>query len=107
VRRLARALAPATIDELALVMTADSLGRPPKTSPESLERIAQLRALAGQLSLRAAAPRPLLLGRHLIAAGLTPGPEFRRLLDAAFEAQLEGAFSDEAGALAWWRRTHP
>jgi tRNA nucleotidyltransferase (CCA-adding enzyme) len=107
VRRLARALAPATIDELALVMTADSLGRPPKTSPESLERIAQLRALAGQLALRAAAPRPLLLGRHLIAAGLTPGPEFRRLLDAAFEAQLEGAFSDEAGALAWWRQTHP
>jgi tRNA nucleotidyltransferase (CCA-adding enzyme) len=103
VRRLARALAPATIDELALVMTADALGRPPKTSPESLARIAQLRALAGTLALRAAAPRPLLLGRHLIAAGLAPGPDFRGILDAAFEAQLEGAFADEAGAVAWWR----
>ena len=30
VRRLARKLAPATIDDVALVMTADSLGRPPK-----------------------------------------------------------------------------
>lgn len=107
VRRLARALAPATIDELALVMTADSLGRPPKTAPDTLARIDQLRGRASALALRGAAPRPLLLGRHLIARGLTPGPEFGPALAAAFEAQLEGAFTDEAGAIAWWQRTRP
>jgi tRNA nucleotidyltransferase (CCA-adding enzyme) len=40
-------------------------------------------------------------GRHLIARGLQPGKDFKRILDAAFEAQLDGKFSDEAGGGAW------
>ncbi len=60
-----------------------------------------LTARARALELEASAPRPILLGRHLIAAGLKPGPKFTPLLDAAFEAQLDGAFADEAGAAAW------
>ena len=40
-------------------------------------------------------------GRHLIGMGRRPGPEFKPLLDAAFEAQLDGAFSDEEGGIAW------
>jgi len=43
----------------------------------------------------------------LIAAGLAPGPEFKALLAAAFEAQLDGAFNDEAGALLWLRDNLP
>jgi tRNA nucleotidyltransferase (CCA-adding enzyme) len=34
--------------------------------------------------------KPLLLGRHLIKAGLKPGPHFTKRLAAAFDAQLEG-----------------
>jgi tRNA nucleotidyltransferase (CCA-adding enzyme) len=52
----------------------------------------------------------VLLGRHLIALGLTPGPHFKAALDAAFESQLDGAFDDEAGAIEWMRnylRAHP
>jgi tRNA nucleotidyltransferase (CCA-adding enzyme) len=49
------------------------------------------------------APRPILLGRHLITLGLKPGPAMKGILDAAFEAQLDGAFGDENGALAWAR----
>ena len=49
------------------------------------------------------APRPLVLGRHLVALGHKPGPDFKPILDAAFEAQLDGAFTDEAGGLAWLR----
>lgn len=101
VRRLARKLAPATIDDLALVMTADSLGRPPLQSPQTLELIAGLRAKAQALALERAAPRPLIQGRHLVALGHKPGPAFKPVLDAAFEAQLDGAFADEAGGLAW------
>jgi len=101
VRRLALRLAPATIDDLAVVMTADSLGRPPLPATEILALVERLRSRADALALEARAPRPILLGRHLIAMGRRPGPGFKPVLDAAFEAQLDGAFSDEAGALAW------
>jgi tRNA nucleotidyltransferase (CCA-adding enzyme) len=103
VRRLARRLAPATIGDLALVMAADSMGRPPLPSTEILALIERLQARASAMELQASAPRPLLHGRHLIALGRTPGPEFKPVLDAAFEAQLDGAFADEAGAIAWLR----
>jgi tRNA nucleotidyltransferase (CCA-adding enzyme) len=101
VRRLARKLAPATIDDLALVMRADSNGRPPLQSPEVHARIDELVATARKLALASAAPQPLALGRHLLELGMKAGPEFKPILAAAFEAQLEGAFADEAGALAW------
>ena len=103
VRRLARKLAPATIDDLALVMVSDARGRPPLPSDDILERIARLKARATALALEAAAPKPILLGRHLLALGRKPGPEFKPLLAAAFEAQLDGAFADEKGAIAWLR----
>ena len=48
-----------------------------------------------------AAPRPLILGRHLVELGRQPGPHFKPILAAGLEAQLEGAFTDEAGARAW------
>jgi len=103
VRRLARRLFPATIDDLALVMEADSMGRPPLPSADALALVGRLRERASSLEVRAAAPRPIILGRHLLAMGRRPGPEFKPVLDAAFEAQLDGAFSDEAGGLAWLR----
>ena len=101
VRRLARRLQPATIDELAGVMRADSNGRPPLLSPDTHARIDELVARAHTLALENAAPRPLIYGRHLIQSGHHPGPGFKPVLEAAFEAQLDGAFADEAGGLAW------
>ncbi len=103
VRRLARKLAPATIDDLAAVMRADSNGRPPLTSPDTHARINELVAKAHALALSDSAPKPLMLGRHLLALGLKPDPKFKPVLDAAFEAQLDGAFADEAGGIAWLR----
>lgn len=103
VRRLARRLSPATIDDLALVMTADSFGRPPLYSPETHNLIEKLRAKSRLLDLAARAPKPILLGRHLIALGEQPGPHFKQLLDDAFEAQLDGMFQNEAGAVEWAR----
>lgn len=101
VRRLARRLAPATIAELAAVMRADSNGRPPLTSPETHARIDELTAKAQALALADAAPGPLLLGRHLQQLGRQPGPQFKAILEAAFEAQLDGAFTDTSGGLRW------
>ncbi len=110
VRRLARKLEPASLDDLLTVMTADHLGRPPLVSEMALQRIEELRAVARRLALEHEAPKPLVLGRHLIALGMKPGPHFKPALDAAFESQLDGAFYDEAGGVEWlrnWLRAHP
>ena len=61
----------------------------------------RLQKRAADLAIESSAPKPIVLGRHLIALGMKPGPGFKPLLDAAFEAQIEGAFSDEAGGLVW------
>jgi tRNA nucleotidyltransferase (CCA-adding enzyme) len=107
VRRLARKLAPATIDDIAIVMRSDANGRPPIVSPEIHQRINELVTKAHALQLAAAAPRPIVLGRHLVALGMKPGPEMKPIIDAAFEAQLDGTFRDEAGGIAWVKTQLP
>jgi len=101
VRRLARRLAPATIEELLVVMRADHDGRPPLHDAETLARIDSLGEKALALALADSAPKPIVLGRHLIALGWQPGPKFKAVLDAAFEAQLDGQFHDEDTGRAW------
>uniref|UniRef100_A0A832MM75 Polynucleotide adenylyltransferase n=1 Tax=Eiseniibacteriota bacterium TaxID=2212470 RepID=A0A832MM75_UNCEI len=100
VRRLARRLHPETIEGLARVIRADADGRPPRPGgdPDGLREIL---ARAAALDVAARAPRPILRGRHLLARGLAPGPALGALLDEAFEAQLNGAFDDLAGAERW------
>ena len=43
-----------------------------------------------QLGVEHEAPPPLLLGRHLIALGVAPGPRMGELLRAVYEEQLDG-----------------
>jgi poly(A) polymerase len=45
------------------------------------------------------APAPLITGDDLIAAGWTPGPNFRRVLDAVYDAQLEDQVASRAQAM--------
>jgi len=47
-------------------------------------------------------PAPLLLGRHLLALGLRPGPRVGDILKAIYEQQLDGKVTtvDEAIAAA-------
>ena len=45
------------------------------------------------------APPPLISGDDLIGLGLTPGPLFKRVLDAVYDAQLEGGLRDKPEAL--------
>ncbi|QHS52016.1 CCA tRNA nucleotidyltransferase [Edaphobacter sp. 12200R-103] len=44
-------------------------------------------------------PKLLLTGRELIAAGYAPGPRFKKMLEAAEDAQLEGEVHTSAEAL--------
>lgn len=98
VRRLARKIAPATIDDLCLIILADGAGRPP-LSPAGLKEVSDIRRRARELKVESEAPRPILLGRHLIRMGLIPGPHFSEILNDLFEAQLEGVFDNEEAGL--------
>jgi tRNA nucleotidyltransferase (CCA-adding enzyme) len=100
VRRLARRLVPETIEGLCVLMTADAFGRPPRP-PRVPTMVTALRKRAGELNVQDRAPDPILKGRHLIEQGMTPGKSFGEILDAAYEAQLEGHFTDLEGALKW------
>jgi len=100
IRRLARRLEPENIHGLCVVLTADSMGRPPRPAVEP-ENVKLLLSRAHELELKQQAPRPLLLGRHLIEIGLQPGEQFGHILERAFDAQVEGAFGDLKGAFRW------
>ncbi|MGO9520401.1 MAG: CCA tRNA nucleotidyltransferase [Candidatus Korobacteraceae bacterium] len=52
-------------------------------------------------------PKPLLTGEDLIGLGYQPGPQFRDILSAVEDAQLEGALHDKDEALAFVRREYP
>jgi hypothetical protein len=45
------------------------------------------------------APPPLLTGDDLVAAGWTPGPVFKRVLDQVYDAQLEDNITTKQQAL--------
>ncbi|MBM3683673.1 MAG: HD domain-containing protein [Actinobacteria bacterium] len=87
VRRLAARVG--RLDRLLRVARADRDGRPPLPT-DDFPAASWLLGLAAELDVLDAPPRPVVLGRHLVAAGLTPGPTFRPLLDACYEAQLDG-----------------
>lgn len=98
IRRLA--LRVGRIDRLVRIDSADRGGRG-EVFTEPSPQGAWLMECARRLTVEAQAPRPILQGRHLIEAGLKPGAHFKKILEAAFEAQTEGAFEDEDGARLW------
>jgi tRNA nucleotidyltransferase (CCA-adding enzyme) len=90
-RRLAKRCEP---DLLYRVAKADSLGRNAPWVPqekwydsEAQEWFIQR---AKELNVEHRAPEPLLLGRHLLALGLEPGPRIGSLTGAVYEMQLDG-----------------
>jgi tRNA nucleotidyltransferase (CCA-adding enzyme) len=94
IRRLALKVDPDLLHRLAL---ADTRGRPPAPPSEAPDWLfARMRALA----VADGAPTPLLLGRHLLALGMEPGPRVGEILRAVFERQLDGEVRDLDEALA-------
>jgi len=94
IRRLAHKVG--RIDRLLRVVEADMNGRPPMPADDPASGWLLERAQA--LAVEDAKPQPILLGRHLIERGYKPSPAFGRVLEACFDAQLEGAFSELEGA---------
>jgi tRNA nucleotidyltransferase (CCA-adding enzyme) len=101
IRRLALRLAPANITQLIRLIEADHSGRPPLPAglPESAERI---RDMAAAQAVAEKPQGPLILGRHVLPYFENrPGPHIGEITRAAYEAQTDGAFSNEEEALAW------
>lgn len=93
VRRLALRLQPASIQELVWLIEADMGGRPPL--PKGLPQQAlDMQAMADSMNIQFDVPKPIVMGRHLIAQGMRPGVEMGKLLKLLFEAQLNGEFDD-------------
>lgn len=73
-------------------------GRPPL--PKGLPQQAiDMQAMADKLDIQFDMPKPIVMGRHLIAFGMKPGLEMGKLLKLLFEAQLNSEFSDLEGGL--------
>lgn len=93
VRRLARKVQPAFLEQLFAVIRADLAGRPP-IPPRPSQGLLWLEEASREEALNASAPQPVVLGRHLIDRGLQPGKHFKPILDQLFDLQLDGAFSN-------------
>jgi tRNA nucleotidyltransferase (CCA-adding enzyme) len=104
VRHLAVRLAPSGITqwERLVEICARSGGEQRRKRPA----LAWLK-LARELGCAEQPVPPLLLGRHLLEAGLKPGKQFRALLDQAYAAQLDGTFETEEAAREWLRELLP
>lgn len=89
IRRLARHVG--RIDRLIRVARADQQGRP-QMPFDGFPAGEWLLERARALEVEDAAPRPIVMGRHLIELGLGPGPHFGRILEACYKAQIEGLF---------------
>lgn len=98
-RRLARKVEP---DLLYRVAKADSLGRNPEWLPPEKRFGSEAQEWfiekVRELQIEKKAPEPILMGRHLIELGLKPSPQFKAILDAVYEMQLDGKVNnlDEA-----------
>lgn len=96
IRRLA--VRVGRMDRLVRVARADAFGRPPLPAG-AFPAGDWLLDAARRLGVESGPPAPLVLGRHLLALGLEPGPRFGEWLDRCYEAQLAGRFGDEAGGI--------
>ena len=112
-------LAPLLRDEPPAVCTLKRFLAKP-TAPLSRELLAALDGIIdsrrfqwlhnrlSELEQTDYAPAPLITGDDLTAAGLTPGPVFKKVLDRAYDEQLEGRLTTKEqalnAALEWARK---
>lgn len=94
-RRLAQKV---DLDLLARLAKSDCLGRAPGVF--NCEAMDWFLDRAKALGVEHRPPAPILLGRHLLALGLKPGPRVGEILKSAYEQQLDGHITDLDGAIA-------
>ena len=93
-RRLAQKV---DLELLARVAAADCLGRTGRFDCSAMDWFL---SRARALGVEHHGPAPLLLGRHLLALGLAPGPRVGEILKAIYERQLDGEIATVDDAIA-------
>jgi tRNA nucleotidyltransferase (CCA-adding enzyme) len=96
-RRLAQKV---DLELLAVVAKSDCMGRTGNFDCSSMDWFLER---ARQLGVQHAPPPPLVLGRHLLALGMQPGPRVGELLRAIYERQLDGTITTTDEGLAFAR----
>jgi tRNA nucleotidyltransferase (CCA-adding enzyme) len=97
-RRLAQKV---DMELLARVARADCLGRGGRFDCSAMDWFVER---ARRLGVEHQPPPPLLLGRHLLALGLRPGPHIGAILKQVYEKQLDGEITTVEDAVAEARR---
>lgn len=98
-RRLAHKV---DLELLARVAKSDCLGRVPGVfNCEAMDWFLERARLLG---VENRPPAPILLGRHVLALGIKPGPKVGEILKAVYEQQLDGHIQDLDGAIEAARR---
>jgi tRNA nucleotidyltransferase (CCA-adding enzyme) len=93
-RRLA---AKVDMELLARVARADCRGRGGGFDCSAMDWFVER---ARRLGVEHEAPAPLVMGRHLLALGVAPGPRMGEILKAIYEQQLDGTVTTEEEGVA-------
>jgi tRNA nucleotidyltransferase (CCA-adding enzyme) len=93
-RRLAEKV---DLEMLARVAKSDCLGRTGYFDCSAMDWFLERATLLG---VEHAAPKPIVLGRHLLALGLTPGPRVGAVLRQIYERQLDGSITNLEDGIA-------
>ncbi|MCC6423174.1 MAG: CCA tRNA nucleotidyltransferase [Phycisphaerales bacterium] len=83
---------PTAPDAIRLLLALQQMG-------VRADRIGWLRERFSELESVDCAPIPLISGEDLLAAGLSAGPQFKRILYEVYDAQLEGRVQDKSEAM--------
>jgi tRNA nucleotidyltransferase (CCA-adding enzyme) len=97
-RRLAQKV---DLELLARLARADCLGRTGDFDCSAMDWFIER---ARSLGVEHQPPAPLLLGRHLLALGVSPGPRVGEILKQVYEKQLDGQIATVDEAVAEARR---
>ncbi len=93
-RRLAQKV---DLELLARLAASDCRGRPGDFDCTAMEWFI---GRARSLGVEHEPPKPILLGRHLLALGMTPGPRVGEILREVYERQLDGGIRSVEEGLA-------
>lgn len=99
VRRMAVDVAPGTVRQWATVCIADQMGR--GDAAGDVDIIMDAAECAADMDIMDAGPDQIVMGRHCMQAGMVPGVEMGDMIRDAFQAQVDGKFSDVDGGVQW------
>jgi len=98
IRRLAVKI---NIKELELLARADYFGRISKNKKETFEAGEWILKKAKELNCQTTPVKPLVNGKDLIALGLSPSPQFKKILQTLYNAQLDGKITTKKEAIKY------